>query len=80
MDFNEKLQDAQMDNDAVLINQLVEEANELQKTLDDDILPLMKAFDEGDHSIEILEKIKEYYFKRKYFLRIQENISTFAGL
>jgi molecular chaperone HscB len=80
MDFNEKLQDAQMENDAIQISQLVGEANELQKALDDDILPLMKTFDEGDHSNEILEKIKEYYFKRKYFLRIQENISTFAGL
>jgi molecular chaperone HscB len=42
-------------------------------------IPLLKRFDEGEQSKELLLQIKDYYFRRKYLLRIQQRINTFAA-
>jgi molecular chaperone HscB len=43
-----------------------------------DVSPLLKRFDEGEQTKELLQQIKDYYFRRKYLLRIQQRINTFA--
>ena len=40
--------------------------------------PLLQRFEGGDTSKELLLQIKDYYFRRKYLLRIQQRIDTFA--
>jgi len=43
------------------------------------VKPLTQKFDAGDHTSELLTRIKDYYFRKKYLLRIQERINTFAS-
>lgn len=53
----------------------------MQSELDgwnEEVQPLMFRFNQGDTSKEVLLEIKDYYFRRKYLLRIQQRIDTFA--
>ncbi|MCD6063660.1 MAG: Fe-S protein assembly co-chaperone HscB [Flavipsychrobacter sp.] len=43
------------------------------------VQPLTQQFDAGNHDKELLLRIKDYYFRKKYLLRIQERIDTFAS-
>ncbi|MFZ1705436.1 MAG: Fe-S protein assembly co-chaperone HscB [Saprospiraceae bacterium] len=80
MDFNEKLADAQIDGDQKTLDTLSEECRIFMDNLDENIRPYMDTFDQGDHTDSLLNIIKDYYFKRKYFLRFKENITNFARL
>jgi molecular chaperone HscB len=80
MDFNETWETAVEENDVTTIQSLKEKCLHMLRTLDDEIRPVMLDFDQEGPGQSILEEIKDYYYKRKYILRIQENISTFAGL
>jgi len=40
---------------------------------------LTAQFDNGDHDNALLLEIKDYYFRNKYLLRIQERIARFAA-
>ncbi|MGN6567882.1 MAG: iron-sulfur cluster co-chaperone HscB C-terminal domain-containing protein [Flavipsychrobacter sp.] len=44
-----------------------------------EVAPLTQRFNEGEHTEALLAEIKDYYFRRKYLLRIQERIATFAA-
>ncbi|MBS1773623.1 MAG: DnaJ domain-containing protein [Bacteroidetes bacterium] len=44
----------------------------------EEVRPLIEKFNAGDTSKELLLEIKDYYFRRKYLLRIQQRINTFA--
>ena len=43
-----------------------------------DVAPLTAKFDAGVHDNAILAQVKDYYFRKKYLLRIQQRINTFA--
>lgn len=80
MDLNETISEYEMDADnEAMKNQAV---NALQQQLQewaDATHPLTKKYDEGDNSKELLLRIKEQYFRKKYLLRIQQRIGTFAA-
>ena len=80
MELNENISEVSIENDEDKMNGVKEEIEKRISDLDLSILPEMKSFDVGNREINLLEKIKDYYFKRKYILRIQENIANFAGL
>lgn len=75
MELNEALSDFedQPDNKEMLVN---------SKTMLDSLLndwqqettPLTTEYDNGTHTEELLLKIKEQYFRKKYLLRIRERI------
>lgn len=80
MDLNERREDAMSVNDVQVIHELKEECRQLLQTMDNNIHTVMVAFDKHGPDTSRLMHIRDYYHKRKYILRIQENISTFAGL
>jgi len=43
------------------------------------VAPLLTQFDNGENTQETLLKIKDFYFRRKYLLRIQQRVFTFAA-
>lgn len=80
MDLNEAVSDYEDDpanenarNQAS--NALSEQLNEWQQ----DTETLIARFDNGEQSQELLLKIKDQYFRKKYLLRIQERIDRFAS-
>jgi molecular chaperone HscB len=45
----------------------------------EEVQTLIAKFNAGDTSKEVLLEIKDYYFRKKYLLRIQQRINTFAA-
>ena len=78
MELNEEVSDAAMDGDATE-KQAAKESLELHlQAIEKSMLPFIDSFENGNHSKENLLALKEFYFQKKYLLRIQERIAKFA--
>ncbi len=78
MDINETIMDLQLDFDQKRYDEILGEIQSFENELNSSIELDIDRFDSGDSGEEVLNKIKDYYLKSKYLLRIKENISTFA--
>ncbi len=61
-------------------NMAINSLNEQLELWDDATKLLINKFETGDKTNELLLKIKDQYFRKKYLLRIQERIDKFAAL
>ena len=80
MDLNEMLEDYEADTTNIALqqkahNNIQEAFDELNKALQ----PLCESYNQDTTQKNLLLKIKDYYFRKKYLLRIQERINTFAS-
>lgn len=79
MDLNEQLSDWEnQGKDAELGQSLQQSVHEFIKQLQDAIAPTMQLIDSGQEEVSLFLKLKEFYFKHKYLLRIKERMSIFA--
>jgi molecular chaperone HscB len=80
MDLNELLSDYEdaADDATLKLKTESELAGHLQ-AWETDVAPLLQAFEGGDHSEAVLKQLKDFYFRKKYLLRIQERLTTFAS-
>lgn len=80
MDLNEVVSDYEMDpaNESLK----AQASNMLGSQLHDwdvQVKPLTGRYNDGERTNDILLQIKDYYFRKKYLLRIQERMATFAS-
>ncbi|WP_276131897.1 iron-sulfur cluster co-chaperone HscB C-terminal domain-containing protein [Polluticoccus soli] len=80
MDLNEVISDWEMEPDNDILRQtatdtLAEQLEQWQQ----EVTPLTQQYNSGNHDKQLLLRIKDYYFRKKYLLRIQERIDTFAS-
>ena len=80
MDLNEALFDLEMDFDDNKLKQAKQELEDFEKSLDKEKKLLLETLDNKGITDENLEKIKNYYLKRRYLLRIKKNLNKFASL
>lgn len=81
MDLNEQLMDLEMEPDAAAQVKVAAEVTALASTLDAGIEPVLAGY-EGlptDHRPAALQQIRTYYLKKRYLLRIQQQVATFAA-
>lgn len=52
---------------------------EAEKSIRTEIEPFIRTFDFERVSASELESLREYYFKRRYILRLRENLNKFAA-
>lgn len=78
MDFNEKLMEAQMDMDAQVVSELKEELKAIENGLETEVQTVIDEYEASKITEAELNKLKDYYFKKKYLLRIHENLDKFA--
>lgn len=79
MDLNEALSEYEMDEtQAALYENAKSMLAENLQQWDNDTTPLTAKYDLGDHSESLLMQVKEQYFRKKYLLRIQERMNSFA--
>ena len=81
MDLNEQLMDLEAAPDAAAVAQVAAEVTALADTLDAGIQPVLAGY-EGlptDHRPAALQQICTYYLKKRYLLRIQQQVATFAA-
>jgi len=66
--------------DTALRQQSVGALNEQLAAWQQEAGRLTAQYDAGDHNPDLLARIKDMYFRKKYLLRIQERMNTFAAL
>ena len=81
MDLNEQLMELEMEPDATAQSALAAEVTALSETLDIGIEPVLAGYEQlpADHRPAALHQIRTYYLKKRYLLRIQQQVATFAA-
>ena len=77
MDINEALMELQMDFDQQAYDKVIAEIASMESDLYGDVEAAMKDFDD-DKDITRLQTVVKYYLKKKYLLRIKDNLDKFV--
>jgi len=77
MDFNEKLMDVQMEGDLSQLENLKVELKEIEESLYSGVSSTIENYNPANITESELAGLKEYFFKKKYLLRIHENLNKF---
>ena len=80
MEINETIFDLQTEFDTTTYDTVVSKIELVEDTLESEVSAHIDNFQQGLDIDLNLEKIRDYFLKSKYLLRIRENISTFAHL
>ncbi len=80
MDLNEQLMDLETTPDSAATARVAAEAQALADTLDAGIQPVLAGYGglPADHRPAALHQVLLYYLKKRYLLRIQRQVATFA--
>ena len=80
MDLNEQLMDLEIAPEPAAQDRIVAEVDTLADTLDAGIQPVLAGYEQlpADHRPAALQQIRTYYLKKRYLLRIQQQVATFA--
>jgi len=81
MDLNEQLMELETDPEGATGTQVATEVQALADTLDAGIEPVLAGYEQlpADHRPAALQQIRTYYLKKRYLLRIQQQVATFAA-
>jgi molecular chaperone HscB len=81
MDLNEQLMELEFEPNAAVQTQVATEVTALADTLDAGIAPVLAGYAglPVDHRPAALEQIRTYYLKKRYLLRIRQQLATFAA-
>ena len=80
MDINEALMEPEFEPDADAVSELKTKVQSIESQLFAKIKPIIDQADANDTPQYDLEKVKNFYLKKRYLLRIFENLSKFAPL
>ncbi|MBV6443719.1 MAG: Fe-S protein assembly co-chaperone HscB [Haliscomenobacteraceae bacterium CHB4] len=78
MDINESLMELEFDPDAGRYMQTLKSVENFENALYEDVRPVLESWTEADGP-EPLRAVRDYFLKKRYLLRIRENLSTFAS-
>jgi molecular chaperone HscB len=81
MDLNEQLMEVETDPEGATGTQVAAEVTAISETLDAGIEPVLAGYEQlpADHHPAALQQIRTYYLKKRYLLRIQQQVATFAA-
>lgn len=80
MDLNEAISEYEMEQeDATIKQQAIDMLNSQLEAWELEVAPLVAQYGRGEVTDKLLADIKDYYFRKKYLLRIQQRINTFAA-
>ncbi len=77
MDINEGLMELEFESDATRYALTLKAVDNFEKELDEEVQPVLNTWTEADGT-EPLQAVRDYFLKRRYLLRIRENLSKFA--
>ena len=78
MDINEALMELEFDFDPIRYTSTLQAVQSLETELDAAVKPLLENWSEMGSSGDVLTEIRNFFWKKKYLLRISENLSKFA--
>jgi molecular chaperone HscB len=76
MDINEQLMEWEMEEDPELLERAETAANELLKSIYDEVEQDMAGYQEAVTSEKALLRVKDYYYRKKYLQRILDKIAS----
>jgi molecular chaperone HscB len=81
MDLNEQLMELELEPDPAATAKLDTEVTVLADTLDAGIQPVLAGYPQlpADHRPAALAQVKTYYLKKRYLLRLRQQLATFAA-
>lgn len=79
MDINEGIMELEFDASEENFKKISQSVSRFEEGLKTDIKHSLESYKAEDADGEILEQLKNYHLKKKYLLRIQENLSKFAS-
>lgn len=82
MDINEAIMELKFDADAEKLKQTQEQVQQWDDEINTKLQQLGHTYDTASEADKptLLQQIKDFYYKRKYILRLKESFSTFAAL
>jgi molecular chaperone HscB len=80
MDINEAIMELEFDFDEQTYQKALADITKIEDNLLSEIEPLLENYPNTEGVTSDLEKVKIFYLKKRYLLRIQENLSKFAPL
>lgn len=78
MEINEQLMELEFDFEQSIFDTVKQEVESAEQELWTEVEAAVKGYSEEKSSPEELNQIKNFYLKKRYLLRIKENLSTFA--
>ncbi|HMZ88847.1 MAG TPA: Fe-S protein assembly co-chaperone HscB [Chitinophagales bacterium] len=78
MDLNEEAMQLKMQPDSGRVGQLQQRLQQQDTTLLEAIKPLLEHYNVQSATSDEYASIKEFYYKRRYILRLKEQINNFA--
>jgi len=78
MEINESLMELEFDFDSKTYESVLLQLNQQKENAYQNIAPILEHYDDKKVTFEELKKVKNYYLKKRYLLRIRENLSKFA--
>lgn len=79
MEVNEALMELQFEPEAAKLDEITKEVDSIEKSLFENVDSILKNYEEGVSDDEELKKVKDFYLKRRYLLRIRESLNKFAS-
>src|SRR5690606_616299 len=80
MDINEALMELEFDFDENKKNDILKQLQNQEDSAYSEVEPIIKNYSDDKASEAALLAIKDYYLKKRYLLRIRENLDKFASL
>lgn len=75
MEINEALMELEFEDDPLVREKVTSLVNELEDRLEDEVADLLEDYRDEEATETDLEKLKNYYLKRRYLVRIRENLA-----
>lgn len=80
MELNEALMELEFDFDELVYRAALQKNEQIESAIFQEIAPILAHYDDQKATAEELSAIKDFYLKKRYLLRIRENLSKFASL
>ncbi len=79
MEVNEALMELQFESDTQSLDKLTKQVDFIESNLFEEVALIIDNYADGVSDEEDLKKVKNFYFKKRYLLRIRESLSKFAS-
>ncbi len=78
MEINEQLMELEFDFESSVYTKLLADLDTLEASMLEAVSAVLSGWEDGKSDDGELSAVKEYYYKKRYLLRIRENLNKFA--
>jgi len=80
MEINEALMELEFDYDEVKKNEALNQLKNQENSIYEEVDKIIENYQDDNTNEEELKAVKDYYLKKRYLLRIRENLDKFTAL